>query len=232
MGGTKRMSAEEKRKVILGIYHKEQLVYTEKEITSLAAKAGVNANSIPDIHQGMIDDALVEKTKIGGSNYFWSFKAKKDRAAQVRYETTLKAIEELKPRVAEAEARLADAKRGREEDDDGDGRESGSSEKDGGDEGSGAVPVRGRAKKLARLEELGKEKAALQTELDKLKENDPATLADLEKELKLVTQAAHRWTDNIFECKSYLVKKRGMQKKEACKFLQISSDFDYPEETN
>jgi hypothetical protein len=31
-GGTKRMSAEEKRKAILGVYHKTKSVYTEKEI--------------------------------------------------------------------------------------------------------------------------------------------------------------------------------------------------------
>mmetsp|Transcript_10989 Transcript_10989/g.25612 ORF Transcript_10989/g.25612 Transcript_10989/m.25612 type:complete len:225 (-) Transcript_10989:1392-2066(-) len=222
MGGAKRMSAEEKRKVILGIYHKDQQVYTEKEILSLAAKAGISANSIPDIHQGMIDDALVEKAKIGGSNYFWSFRAKKDRMAQIQHGKTLELIEEIKPKVAEAEARLSDAKRGREEDDEEDGDE---------DKGCKSAPSGGgRAKKLARLTQLGKEKAALEKELEKLKENDPAALADLEKELRFVTQAAHRWTDNIFECKSYLVKKRGMQKKEACKFLQISSEFDYPEE--
>ena len=202
------------------IYHKDQQVYTEKEILSLAAKAGVNANSIPDIHQGMIDDALVEKAKIGGSNYFWSFKAKKDRMAQIQHEKTLKLIDELKPKVTEAEARLADAKRGREDDNEED--EAAGEEKTD----DAKVSTGSRAKKLARLTELGKQKANLEKELEKLKENDPAALADLEKELQLVTQAAHRWTDNIFECKNYLVKKRGMEKKQACKFLQISSEFD------
>lgn len=52
--------------------------------------------------------------------------------------------------------------------------------------------------KLARLVELDKEKGVLDKELEGLKENDPQALADLEKELKLVTEAAHRWTDNIF----------------------------------
>ena len=41
---TKRMSAAEKREAILDIYHKTKQVYTEKEIHTLAAKAGVNAN--------------------------------------------------------------------------------------------------------------------------------------------------------------------------------------------
>lgn len=39
------MSAEEKRQKILGIYHKTKQVYTEKEIITLAAKEGVNANT-------------------------------------------------------------------------------------------------------------------------------------------------------------------------------------------
>lgn len=162
------------------------MVYTEKEIISLAAKAGVNANSIPDIHQGMIDDGLVEKAKISGSNYFWSFKAKKDRMAQIQHEKTLKAIEELKPKVAEAEVRLSDAKRGREEDDE-------KSKNDNEDSKEETTPTGGRAKKLARLTELGKQKVALEAQLEKLKENDPAALADLEKELRLVTQVRTIW---------------------------------------
>ncbi|KAL3910841.1 MAG: hypothetical protein SGILL_007529 [Bacillariaceae sp.] len=175
MGGTKRMTQEEKRKVILGIYHKDQQVYTEKEITALAAKAGVNANSIQMIHDGMIDDGLVEKQKIGGSNFFWSFKAKKDRKAQIQYEKTLKLIEDLKPKVSESEVALADAKRGREDDNDDDQAAAG----EGGGEGNPTGASGGRAKKLARLADLAKEKAALEQELAVLKENDPAALADL-----------------------------------------------------
>jgi hypothetical protein len=51
--------------------------------------------------------------------------------------------------------------------------------------------------------ELKKEKEVLEKELEGLKENDPQALADLEKEFKLVKEAAHRWTDNIFTVSSY-----------------------------
>ena len=186
----------------------------------MAAKAGVNSNSIPEIHQSLIDDGLVDKEKIGGSNYFWSFPAKKDWMAQKDHEQTLKKIEELKPRVEEAKAKLADAKRGREEivvDDDGD---------DGDDGDEKKKKPETRASKLARLSDLTKKRKALEAELETLKEFDPAALADLEKELRLVTEAANRWTDNIFICKSYLVKKRGMDKKQAMKILGISDTFD------
>mmetsp|Transcript_14585 Transcript_14585/g.31731 ORF Transcript_14585/g.31731 Transcript_14585/m.31731 type:complete len:214 (+) Transcript_14585:108-749(+) len=204
---TKRMSADEKQKAILGIYHSTKEVYTEKEIIALAAKAGVNQNTIADINQALVDDGLVDKDKIGGSNYFWSFPAKKDRLNELAHQETIKKIEALRTNIKESEARLADAKRGREEDESGE-----------------------RAKKMARRVELTKSLAVAQTELDKLKQNDPQEVANLEKELKLVTSGAHRWTDNIFSCKDFLVKKKGMMKKEANKYLGITDNFDYPED--
>ncbi len=134
--------------------------------------------SVADINNSLVDDGLVDKEKIGGSNFFWSFPGKKDRMLQLEHEKVLQDIEISKTKITEAEAKLADAKRGRE-DEDGE-----------------------RAKKLARLGELKKEKEKMETELKGLKENDPQALADLEKELKLVTEAANRWTDNIFTVRS------------------------------
>jgi len=207
MAGAKRMSAEEKRKAVMGIYHKTKSVYTEKEIVALITKAGVNSNTAGDINQNLVDDGLVDMQKIGGTKYYWSFPGKKDRELQVKYEATLTAIESTKSSFNEAKAKLADVKRGREEDDDGN-----------------------RMKKLAKIDEMKKAKAALEKELEKLKENDPQALADLRKEMRFCTESANRWTDNLFQCKSYLVKKRSMSKKEAGQLVGISSDFDYPPE--
>ncbi|GAX25805.1 hypothetical protein FisN_9Lh006 [Fistulifera solaris] len=203
----KRMSLEEKRKTILSIYHNTKQVYTEKEMSVLAAKAGVNANAFTDVHNGLVEDDLVDKDKIGGSNFFWSFPAKKDRMMQLQHQDRLKNIEKLKIDLTEAQAQLADAKRGREEDDDGT-----------------------RARKLARLQEISSLMKPLETELVFLKENDPQALADLQHELKLCREAANRWTDNIFNAQSYLVKKRGFGKKAANKLLGITDSFDYPED--
>lgn len=260
---TKRMSADEKRQAILYVYHKNKEVYTEKEIVSLAAKAGVNQNtweycyqwqwlvfnslelfhlslplnltqrlyntpqisfisflfspsllnSILDINQSLVDDGLVDKEKIGGSNYYWSFPAKKDRLLQLEYTKTLEEITRMKSLITDAEIRLANAKRGREAEDDDDDDDTAAANANGG----GGEKNRGnntRASKMARRAELAKELLAATSELEVLKQNDPLEVVNLEKELKLVTGAAHRWTDNIFSCKDYLVKKRGMMKAE------------------
>ncbi len=104
---------------------------------------------------------------------------KKDRMLQLEYEKVRDDIEVNKTRIAETEAKLSDVKRGRE-DEDGE-----------------------RANKLARLEELKKKKMSMESELKSLKENDPQALANLEKELKLVTESANRWTENIFSVSIY-----------------------------
>ena len=79
---------------------------------------------------------------------------------------------------------------------------------------------------LQRLATVAATQVQLEQELASLKENDPQNVADLEHELRLVTQAAHRWTDNVFACQTYLVKKRGMEKKSVQKLLGITSAFD------
>ena len=158
------------------------------------------SQSIADINQSLCDDGLVDKDKIGGSNYYWSFPAKKDRLLQLEHEETLSKIEALRSSVKDAEVRLADATRGREEEE----------EEEGGAGGSSSS----RASKMARRSELLAETAAARIDLEKLRQNDPREIANLEREFELVRGAAHRWTDNIFSCKDYLVKKRGMMKAE------------------
>jgi len=110
---------------------------------------------------------------------------------QLEHEETVRKIEELGKGIVEAEVKLADAKRGREEEEDGGNGDDGEEE--------GEKPMT-RAAKMARRSELVKSVAEKTAELDKLKENDPQAIADLEKELKLVTEAATRWTDNVFAC--------------------------------
>lgn len=151
----------------------------------------------------------MNKDKIGGSNYYWSFPAKNDRLLQLEHDDTLLKINELRSSMKDAEVRLADAKRGREEEEDAENGGGG----DGNEEGGGRKNET-RASKMARRVTLLAELAKAQIELEKLKQNDPREIANLEKELTLVTDAANRWTDNIFSCKDYLVKKRGMMKAE------------------
>jgi len=164
------------------------------------------ACSILDVNTALVDDGLVDKSKIGGANYYWSFPSKQDcmmqKAHHERINTTLPA---LRDELETQKVALTNAKRGREDDEEGESS---------------------RVVKLQRLANMRAEQATLQTKLETLKENDPLVLANVAQQLALVTQAAHRWTDNIFNCQSYLVKKRGMDKKQVNRILGITDAFD------
>jgi hypothetical protein len=51
---------------------------------------------VADINQSLIDDGLVNKEKIGGSNYFWSFPAARDRKMQLEHAKVKEDIQDLK----------------------------------------------------------------------------------------------------------------------------------------
>mmetsp|Transcript_25596 Transcript_25596/g.51103 ORF Transcript_25596/g.51103 Transcript_25596/m.51103 type:complete len:213 (+) Transcript_25596:54-692(+) len=203
---SKRMSAEEKRECLLSLYHATKDVYTEKEVQSLGCKAGISSGAVIPTNDALVDDNLVMKRKVGGQVYFWSFPAKKDRDMLTKLEQLEKDLEVWERKRTQAEAALTSARKGREDDD-------------------GSRPA-----KMQKISSLESEKAAVAAELEVLKENDPAVVESLKKQLRMATEAAHRWTDNVFACKSYLTKKRGMSGKEADQYLRITSAFDYPED--
>ncbi|GMH60459.1 hypothetical protein TL16_g03056, partial [Triparma laevis f. inornata] len=203
---SKRMSAEEKKQCILLIYQTTKAVYTEKEIISLATKSGVSQGAIVDTNEALVDENLVQMKKVGGAKYYWSFPGKKDRDQLTKLNNMLADLESNKRKRTQAEATLSSAKLGRDD-------------------------VEGeRAKKMKKIEELKSDKVVKTASLEVLKENDPEVIQSLKNELKTCKEAANRWTDNIFSCKSYLTKKRGMSGKEADGFLQITGNFDYPED--
>ena len=86
------MSAEEKKSCILGLFHSLKDVYVEKEVVSMATKAGVSQGAILETLEKLIDDGEVIKKKIGGSNYIWSFPAAKDRAKQMKYDSMKESV--------------------------------------------------------------------------------------------------------------------------------------------
>lgn len=210
--------------------------------------------SIVDINQALVDDGLVDKEKIGGSNYFWSFPAKKDRLQQIQYEKTLANITALEQELIDAKTSLINAQRGREDEDadesnveniatneklegdkeamDIEDSKKGLDADDGTMDNKDNEPTTKKPKmmsrkdKLQRLKDIEQEKNRMMAELETLKENDPLAIANLEKELQFVKQAAMRWTDNIYNCQTYLIKKRNMTKKDTYKLLGITDSFD------
>lgn len=95
----KGLSADEKRSVILDIYHTEKVPFNLKEIETLASKKGVVLQTIKEQNQSLVDDFLVQSDKLGASNFFWSFPS----AAFMERKSKVSQLESL---IAQQESRL------------------------------------------------------------------------------------------------------------------------------
>ncbi|EEY60990.1 meiotic nuclear division protein, putative [Phytophthora infestans T30-4] len=200
----KGVSLQEKRERILRIYHESKEVFNLKEVEKLGSKAGVVLQTVKDVNQALVDDALVDCDKIGSGNYFWSFPSKLSQSRKRK-------LSELEQRRQTVQEKLAKVKRNIEE------QKLLRSESDE------------RLQKLRRLEEQKTKVTALRTKVQHLAENDPAILQELEGKVRVAKEGSDRWTDNVYTLKSWVVKKRGVEGKEVDKWLGIKDDFDYVE---
>eukprot|EP01090_Pellita_catalonica_P011756 TRINITY_DN2396_c0_g1_i1.p2 TRINITY_DN2396_c0_g1~~TRINITY_DN2396_c0_g1_i1.p2 ORF type:complete len:125 (+),score=36.85 TRINITY_DN2396_c0_g1_i1:485-859(+) len=84
-----------------------------------------------------------------------------------------------------------------------------------------------RSEKLAALAQLEETEKDLDEKLSHYAASDPALLADMQDDTREALEHANRWTDNIYEIKSWATEKFNMQSADFDKFFGIKADFDY-----
>ncbi|ETL91853.1 hypothetical protein L917_09686 [Phytophthora nicotianae] len=222
----KGVSLQEKRERILRIYHESKEVFNLKEVEKLGSKAGVVLQTVKDVNQALVDDALVDCDKIGSGNYFWSFPSKLSQSRKRK-------LSELEQRRHTAQEKLAKVKQNIEEQK---SLRSDSVRTNISRGNFGGVLMEWiiceqdeRVQKLRRLEEQKAKVNGLRTKVQHLAENDPAILEELERKVRMAKEGSDRWTDNVYTLKAWVVKKRGVEGKEVDKWLGIKDDFDYVE---
>ncbi len=194
----KGLSLEEKRQVMLGLFHETGEVFNLKELESRGTKLGVVTQTIKDVVQALVDDKLVEQDKVGSGNFFYSFPSAALMAVRARCDALEASIARDTAACAELEARLKAL----------------SADRTGAGAGAGAGGGDDRATKLAKLEELKARSVALDKSLALHADNDPAVLAALQAKVAGAKASADRWTDAIWALRSHLVKKFGREPKE------------------
>ncbi|KAG7391009.1 Meiotic nuclear division protein 1 [Phytophthora pseudosyringae] len=200
----KGVSLQEKRERILRIYHESKEVFNLKEVEKLGSKAGVVLQTVKDVNQALVDDALVDCDKIGSGNYFWSFPSKLSQSRKRKLSELEQRRQTVQDKLDKVKQHVEEQKALRSESDE-------------------------RVQKLRRLDEQKAKVKALRTKAQHLAENDPATLEELERKVRMAKEGSDRWTDNVYTLKSWVVKKRGVEGKEVDKWLGIKDDFDYVE---
>uniref|UniRef100_A0A6U4KZ14 Meiotic nuclear division protein 1 homolog n=1 Tax=Phaeomonas parva TaxID=124430 RepID=A0A6U4KZ14_9STRA len=202
MGKKKGLSAEEKALKIKEIYHTTLDVFNLKEIEKLASAKGVVEKTVKDVNKGLVDDNEVDAEKIGSGMFFWSFPSKKFQQLQTQIQNHQDEIDNCESQIASIEKQLEIERRTR-------------------------PPSESRKRKLAELGELQELDKKQRVQEEALAENDPEELARLEQATKLCKDRANQWTENIWEIKSWLVKKRNMDPKRVDAMIGITADFDY-----
>lgn len=144
--------------------------------------------TVKDINQSLVDDFLVLTDKIGAGNFFWSFPSKAYHDQCTLRDSLNAQIVKAKENCKELESHIEIA--GRERSDP------------------------SRKKKLLELEELKLKEANLDSQLELLRVNDPEEIKRIEKLVQQNKASADRWTDNIWQVKSYLTKRKGMSGKD------------------
>ncbi|KAF0694639.1 Aste57867_14478 [Aphanomyces stellatus] len=200
----KGVSLDEKRERILKIYHDTLEVYNLKEVEKIGSKAGVVLQTIKDVNQALVDDSLVDTDKIGSGNYFWSFPSKVAQQRKRKLEDLEAKRTELRGKIETAKQTIEAQKHLRTDSAD-------------------------RVEKLNRLAALKTQNADTKQKLHLLSENDPDVLKKLEAKVKLAKEGVDRWTDNVFNLKSWVIKKNSCSSAEVEKWLGVKDDFDYVE---
>eukprot|EP01038_Epipyxis_sp_PR26KG_P011214 gene11214-15047_t len=204
MSGAKKrkgLSVEDKRRVILGIYHDKKEPLNLKEIENLASRLGVVQQTVKEVNQSLIDDFMVQTDKIGAANFFWSFPSKSFNDQLQQKARLDSSTNQTAGSIHEMQNEILQAKQTRNN--------------------------QQRQSKLTQLQTLKEEEVRLDKEIEIHKNNDPEEIAKIHVLQKSAMDSANRWTDNIFIVKKYLTKKAGMSGKDAGKLLGMDDSFDY-----
>lgn len=126
--------------------------------------------------------------KIGSANFFWSFPSKAYQDQNVRRETLTGMRVQIQKEVETVRGQLEAAQMERSS--------------------------TNRDKMLMDLANVKKQEEQLDGQLELLKVNDPDEIRRVEKLALTNKAAADRWTDNIWQIKTFLTKKKGMSGKE------------------
>eukprot|EP01138_Halocafeteria_seosinensis_P010500 gb/GECG01010720.1/.p1 GENE.gb/GECG01010720.1/~~gb/GECG01010720.1/.p1 ORF type:complete len:206 (+),score=48.34 gb/GECG01010720.1/:1-618(+) len=200
----KGMTLEEKRQTMMSIFHETKEPFNLKELEKWGGKRGVVTQTVKEVVQSLVDDNMVELEKIGTQNIFWSFPSKTYRQLQTRAEGMKTQLEEDRKAIEQLKKQVEEQRVGKEESEE-------------------------RSKLLKEYEELVAKEKELTQKIDVMKDNDPDVLNDLRNKVDQARQAANRWTDNVWQFKTYLTHKMAVAPDQVDQAMGLPDDFDYVE---
>ncbi|XP_077866462.1 meiotic nuclear division protein 1 homolog isoform X2 [Saccoglossus kowalevskii] len=188
---------------MMEIFFEKKDFFQLKELEKIGPKEkGITSMSVKDVVQSLVDDGMVDTDKIGTSIYFWAFPSKASQNCKRKIEELSERLEESEKKRNILTERIEEAQKGRED----------------------SVE---RTQCLKELQEKEKQKSHFLSELEMYKECDPEVLKEIQNETGVAKEAVNRWTDNVFNIKSWCKKKFGFEENVIDKQFGIPEEFDY-----
>ncbi|KDR18233.1 meiotic nuclear division protein 1 homolog [Zootermopsis nevadensis] len=198
MSKQKGVSAEEKRKRMLQIFHEKKEFFQLKELEKIAPKEkGIVEQSVKDVVQSLVDDGLVDSDKIGTSVYFWAFPSKTKHSKKRQLENVTDKLNDVNKKIKISQENVAAAKIGRE-------------------------PTQKRNEVLQRVAQLTAEEKLL---LKKIQ--DYEVCDKMENESQIAIESANRWLCNIQCVVSYCEKKFSIDQKTLQEHFGIDPNMEF-----
>ena len=143
--------------------------------------------------------------RIGAGAFFWSFPSKGLCVRQQEIKSLTQRIEDTKESIEDTGSKLIQEKENRTD------------------------PDNLREDKLARIEKLKAQISSSNKKLEEIARSDPKKVEELTANTKIAFEAGCRWTDNLYEVKSWIQKKTMMENSEIQRNFPIFKDLDHPE---
>ncbi len=203
MSKRRGLSVEEKRTRSMEFFYSKKDFYQLKELErQLPKEKGITSQSVKEIIQGLVDDAMVDTDKIGTCVYFWAFPSKASENRKRKMKELSQKVEECKKRKSATAETIRQTRVGREE----------TSE---------------REEILEQLVAKKDQKKHLEAEIEQYRECDPEVMTQMKEDAVTAKEAANRWTDNVFSIKSWVKNKFCFEESVIDKQFGIPDDFDY-----
>lgn len=203
MSKRRGLTIDEKRQRMLQLFHERRDFFQMKELERLGAREkGVISQSVKDVVQSLVDDTLVDTDKIGTCVYFWALPSRAVAARRSR-------IDQLRSQLEQREKQLLDRRRQLQE------------------TSQGREPTAERKQLMSQLTERREQLKLVEKQLEQLGDCDPDTVKRLKEQSETARAAVDRWTDNVFNVRSWCCSKLGRESAVIDKHFGIAEDFDY-----
>lgn len=170
-----------------------------KELENLGNKAGVVHNTVKEVVQSLVDDALVETDKIGAGNFLWSLPSKNRHIRVVKLEELDYEIQELKTNRKLLNQQIQEELIQKPE-------------------------TETRLALIQQLEDLVLQNQVLKQEEQSLKGCSKDFFDEITQKAKTSVSNANVWTENIWNIKDWMIKRNPSLKES-----DINKHFGIPE---